>query len=234
MAEKTKATTTKQATTKAKEIKMEENSTLKNLKEENKNLKSKLSEIEEMLKLLTQNQLKQASVPDYIIKTESEDDKKLQSTDYIKVMSLNFGKLVLTTEQKGQGKIYIFNKFGETKNILYSDLANLIHNQQSFAEQGRFYIFNKQVIRNHGLDQYYEKFMTKEKIENILQYNRDEIIDLFTNATESQKETLVNILIKKMIDGEDVDVNKIDIISRIYGENLYDIARDRKNSIDEE
>lgn len=202
------------------------------LKKENELLKNELEEIKKMLFNLTQNP--QHIQPEYTIeKTENlveDDDFEIRPNKYIKVMSLNFGKLVLTTEGKGQGKVFTFNKFGDVKNIVYADLANLIHHSQSFAEQGRFYIFDKNVVRNHGLVEYYNKFMTKEKIEHILDENRDEVISLFTNTTEAQRESIVNILIKKIIDGEDVDINKVDIISRIYGKNVYDIARDKMSN----
>jgi hypothetical protein len=230
MAGRPKGTTIKNSENK-KEI---NNVDVENLEKENKQLKNELDEIKKMLLNLTQNQNKIEPVtqPEYIIEKNISDidETEIRPNKYIKVMSLNFGKLVLSSEGKGQGKIFVFNKFGEVKNIIYSDLANLIHHQQSFAEQGRFYIFDKNVVRNHGLDEYYNKFMTKEMIENILNNNREEVISLFTNTTDAQKETIVNILIKKIIDGADIDINKVDIISRIYGQNIYDIARDKMNN----
>jgi hypothetical protein len=202
---------------------------IEQLKNENQQLKSELDEIKKMLLNLNlnQNQSQVVAQKQTVIKNIEEDDPEIRQNKYIKVISLNFGKLVLSTEGRGQGKIFTFNKFGEVKNIIYSDLANLIHHQQSFAEQGRFYILDKQVVKNHGLVEYYDKLMTKEMIDNILNHNRDEIISLFTNATDAQKETIVNILIKKIVNGEDVDINKIDILSRIWGQNIYDIARDK-------
>ena len=195
-----------------------------NFEQENKQLRQELDELKQMVLNLTQNQQSIQPVRNTFIQ---EDDSEIRTNKYIKVMSLNFGKLVLSTEARGQGKVFVFNKFGEVKNIVYSDLANLIHHQQSFAEQGRFYVFDKQVIKNHGLIEFYEKFMTKEMIDNILNHNREEVVSLFNNTTDAQKEVIVNLLIKKIVDGEDVDINKVDIISRLWGQNIYDIARDR-------
>ncbi len=203
------------------------------LEQENKQLRSELDELKKMvLNLTQQNQL----VTQNISQAEStniisnEDDSDIRPNKYIKVMSLNFGKLVLSTESKGQGKVFVFNKFGDVKNIVYSELANLIHHQQSFAEQGRFYVFDKQVVKNHGLVEYYEKFMDKEMIENILDHNREEIITLFNNTTKTQRDIIVNLLIKKIVDGVDVDITKVDIISRLAEVNIYDIARDKIES----
>jgi hypothetical protein len=207
-----------------------------NLEKENKILRSELDELKKMVLSLTQNQKDQQSTQTTLTvestntntnKIIDEDDSDIRPNKYIKVMSLNFGKLVLSTESKGQGKVFVFNKFGDVKNIVYSELANLIHHQQSFAEQGRFYVFDKQVIKNHGLVEYYEKFMTKEIIDNILNHNREEIVNLFNSTTKTQRDVIVNLLIKKIVDGVDVDITKVDIISRLYGQNIYDIARDK-------
>jgi hypothetical protein len=201
-----------------------------NLEKENKQLRSELDELKKMVLSLTQNQKDQQStsiVESTNTNVINEDDSDIRPNKYIKVMSLNFGKLVLSTESKGQGKVFVFNKFGDVKNIVYSELANLIHHQQSFAEQGRFYVFDKQVVKNHGLVEYYEKFMDKEMIENILDHNREEIITLFNNTTKTQRDIIVNLLIKKIVDGVDVDITKIDIISRLAEVNIYDIARDK-------
>jgi len=206
-----------------------------NLEQENKQLRSELDELKQMVLNLTQNQVNQQSIQN-IAESQSfnttidEDDSDIRPNKYIKVMSLNFGKLVLSTESKGQGKVFVFNKFGDVKNIVYSELANLIHHQQSFAEQGRFYVFDKQVIKNHGLIEYYNKFMTKEMIDNILNHNREEIIALFNNTTKTQRDIIVNLLIKKIVDGIDVDITKVDIISRLAEVNIYDIARDKIES----
>jgi len=206
-----------------------------NLEQENKQLRSELDELKQMVLNLTQNLTQAQNKPIQQTMQDvpttnpiiNEDDSDIRPNKYIKVMSLNFGKLVLSTESKGQGKVFVFNKFGDVKNIVYSELANLIHHQQSFAEQGRFYVFDKQVIKNHGLVEYYEKFMTKEMIDNILNHNREEIVTLFNNTTKTQREVIVNLLIKKIVNGEDVDITKVDIISRLAEVNIYDIARDK-------
>jgi glutamate synthase domain-containing protein 3 len=179
-------------------------------------------QIEELLKQLNQNTENQTS------ESEDVDDEfvEIRPNKYIKVISLNFGKLILSTEGKGRGKIYVFNKFGDVRNIVYTDLANIIHNQQTFAEQGRFFIADKNVIKNHGLIEYYDKFLSKEKIEDLLSCNKDQIVDLFKSTTKTQQEIIVDLLIQKIKHGEDVDLNKVDTISRIYGINIYEKATD--------
>jgi len=209
-----------------------------NFEQENKNLRSELDELKQMILNLTQNQNQQNQQANNISTTfttpiisnkydDELDNFEITPNKFIKVMSLNFGKLVLTTEARGQGKTFIFNKFGDIRNIIYTDLSNIVHNHQSFAEKGRFYIFDKNFVRNHGLSGYYNKFLNKETIDNILNYNSDEIISLFKNTTDVQRDIIVNLLIKKIVDGEEVDVIKVDVLSRLGKVNIYDVAREK-------
>ena len=215
-----------------------ENTNIEDIKKENQQLKSELDEIKKMLLNLTQSQNQQIQNTPIIESNkqfieDEEDNFEITPNKFIKVMSLNFGKLVLTTEARGQGKPFIFNKFGDVRNIVYSDLSNIVHNHQSFAEKGRFYIFDKNFVKNHGLSEYYNKFLTKEIIENMLSYNSEEIVNLFKNTTDVQKDIIVNLLIKKIVSGEQVDVSKVDIISRLAGVGIYDVARAKMNKEEE-
>ena len=195
-----------------------------NAEKEAAELRKQLEELKKQMELM-----KSQSEPPIVEDMKSDEDAVVRPDKYIKVMSLNFGLLNLTTEPKGRGKIFKFQKFGDVRNIVYGDLANIIHTNQKFAEEGRFYIFNKQVVINHGLAEYYDKFMTKDMIEKILDFDRDKMVDLFTNATKTQRETIVQILIKRIKNGEDVDLNKVDIISRIAGNiNIYETAMEYK------
>lgn len=215
-------------------VKSKEDPNIEILKNENIQLKNELEEIKKLLLNLNTNQQTQEIIRDQKSVVDDEEDFEITPNKYIKVMSLNFGKLVLTTEGRGQGKAFIFQKYGDVRNIMYTDLSNLYHHQQSFAEQGRFFIFDKKFIKNHGLTQYYNKFLTKEVVDNILNYQSDEIVNLFKNTTDAQKEIIVNLLIKKIVNNETVDIAKVDILSRLWGQNIYDIARAKMNILEEE
>lgn len=212
---------TKQTTPKAK------------LQQENDELKQRLAQIESMLANIQENPI--PIEPKTITETKGVDieddeifDAEIRPNKYIKVMSLTNNTLVLTTLPRGQGKVYRFEKFGIIKNIPYSELAEIIHNNQTFAEKGLFYIMDKQVVFNHGLVDAYKNILTKDIIDSILEYKTSEMTDLFKSATKEQKDNIVSILINKIVNDEDIDLNKVDAISRIYGENLIEKAEDAK------
>jgi hypothetical protein len=122
----------------------------------------------------------------------------------------------------GKGKKFRFEKMYEIKRILYSDLVDIMENQSNFLSDGVFFILDGRVIRKHGLDDAYAKILTKEKIENIISGNEKESIDLFKSANPRQREFICDMLIAKIRDNKDIDLNVIDKISRIAGINLQE------------
>jgi len=152
-------------------------------------------------------------------------ENDIRQDEYINVVSLCDMRLTLSTEGYGKGRLFSFAKFGDKKRILYSDLARIIESHAKFLEGGYFYILDPRVIRVHGLDDVYEKLMTKEQIERILEGG--DVIEIYTSANPRQQKVIQSILIEKLIENPDsLDLNFVDKISRISGVKLADKAQE--------
>jgi hypothetical protein len=159
---------------------------------------------------------------------EDRDEIVILQTDYIKVMSLLPYRLNLCTKEKGQGKIYRFDNLYQVKRIIYADLVDILEVNHSFLEAGFFIILNPKVVRAHGLDDIYEKILTKEQIEAIWD-GTNESISLFTSATKTQQDVITEMVIQKLIDNPNgIDLNLVDKLSRLSGINLSQKAEDMR------
>jgi len=196
-------------------------------------LESELNELKDLVKSLVASKKKEVVkekvvVDPVVLQPIQEEYTEVNPNKRIKVISLFDGVLVLTTDQHGQGKPYTFSKYGETKNIIYSDLSEVLHYQIRFAEMGLFYICDDNVISNHGLSESYQKLLSKDIIDGILDYNRQEMNELFENSTDMQKEQIASIIARKIANDEEVDLNKVDAISKMYGKNIVDMSEGYK------
>jgi len=144
----------------------------------------------------------------------------------IKVISLCPNRLCLTAKQ-GQ-RPYIFRNFGEVKRIRYEDLGYIIENHPEFLEDGVFMILDSEVIKMYGLDEFYGDVLTKENFEKILSGNFSDAIKLVENANKRQQRYVVDMLARKIIDGEGLSLDFIDRVSRITG---FDVQKIADNSI---
>lgn len=170
-------------------------------------LRAKIAELE--------NLLKKGVAP------VEEDETKIALDEYIPVMSLLPYTLVLSTQAMGRGITKRFEKFGEIKKILYKDLVDMMEISQNFMKSGFYYILDQRVIRAHGLDEYYDKILTKEKIEEIMQSDAKSGLELYKSANPGQQKVIVGLLIEKMVENPNaVDMNLVDSISRESDVNI--------------
>lgn len=174
-------------------------------------LKAKLAELERLQAVSVEKN------------THSKQEEKLQLDEYIEVMSLLPYPLVLSTLGLGKGTLKEFKTFGEIKKILYKDLVEIIDSNRAFMESGFFYILDKRVIKSHGLDEIYDKILTKDKMEEILTSNPESGLSLFKTANPEQQKIIIGMLVEKVVsEPKSVDMNLVDLISREYDIDIRD------------
>jgi hypothetical protein len=187
------------------------------------------SETEKRIKFLEQQLEK-------FIQREEESGTEINSDNYIKVMSLCPTILNLCTKSYGQGKAFKFTKFGEVKRILYGDLVDILEVNPTFAEAGLFFILDERVIRRHGLDDTYSRILDKSKIEEIFEGNNTDALNLYKSSNPRQQEVIRDMLVDKLRDDENFDLNLIAAISKYSKVDLQEKANDAREfaKIDEE
>jgi len=190
----------------------------------------KLSLLVEQL-LLANSQLNQTKVApivepkdDYC---EEDDFKTIPLAKPIRVISLCYGQLNLRTSAEGSAKIFTFDSYGTSRTILYQDLMDIVSCQNRFAREGYFMILDKDVVKQHYLEEHYNKFLDKKQIDHILENDDNTMTSLFKNTTPKIQKTIVDIIFHKILDGEFVDRNKVKIISDLYGTDIFGEADKR-------
>lgn len=186
----------------------------------NEELEKELARMKEMLqKLIAEKQMSIAE------NNKAEEDilPEIPMNKPIKVMSLYTGGLNLKRYEDDKTPIR-FNMYGETQPILYMDLLKIISHQRKFFEEGYCIVLDKNVIKAHYLEKHMSKILDKKTIDNLLEYDDEKIKDLFNGTTKQIKETIVDLIVNKIVKKEYVDRNKVALISELYGKDLYEIA----------
>jgi hypothetical protein len=165
--------------------------------------------------------------------TVENQEKPILADEFIELVSLTPYKLNLSTEPSGKGRVIKFEKFGDTRRISYSDLTRIIETNQTFLESGYFYILDERVIKKHGLSYAYEAILTKDKLEQVFNLGTNSIA-LYKSASDVQKKFIHQIIIDKLIKGEDLDLNLVSQIEKIGGINLMQLANEAKESLETE
>lgn len=192
----------------------------------NKELERELKELKKKLETLMSEKVS-AVEKNNDIKDENEVFPEIPMNKPIKVMSLYTGGLNLKKYDNDKTPVR-FNRFGEVQPILYMDLIKIISHQRKFFEEGYCVILDDEVIKVHYLEKDMEKILDKNTIEKILDYENEKIRDLFVGTTKQIRQTIIDLIIDKIVKKEYVDRNKVALISELYGKDLYEIAEHLK------
>lgn len=141
----------------------------------------------------------------------------------VPVVSMCQGELNLATQGKGQGNIYTFTDFGQIIDIPFGDLKDIVQHNQRFANEGYFYIVDEEVVRKLRKTSEYNKMLPPEVIENIFKNDANKIIDLYNMAPRGQKETIIEMIKNKRLQGIDVDANVLVKLGELTGINFVGI-----------
>lgn len=191
----------------------------------NKELEKELEKMKEMLqKLMTE---KENKLNQEIKQEEVEVFPEIPMHKPIKVMSLYTGGLNLKKYNDDKTP-FRFNFFGETQPILYGDLVKIISHQRKFFEEGYCVALDNDVIKVHYLEKFMKKILDKKTIDKLLEYDGEKIKDLYNGTTKQLKQTIVDLIVDKIVKKEYVDRNKVAVISELYGKDLYEIAEHLK------
>jgi len=159
---------------------------------------------------------------------EEEDIDIIPPNKYIRVTSLCQGALYLSTEPYGRGNVVSFYTFGQTRNITFATLEKIVGSNRAMAENGRYYIQDIKAIRLLMLEDEYKDILDLKAIEAIVNNENSNILEVFKSAPKTQKEHVVNMIIKKVLGGGHIDYNQLSKISEIYGKNIITKIEDAK------
>ena len=177
-------------------------------KEENDALKKQMEEMQKMLQQL----MSQQSVP--VAQSVQEEDSEQQKeeiplTKRIKVTSITTGGVNLKTSYDNGARKFRLEHLGQTKAIQYEYLIDCINTDRWLFEDGLVYINDPQVVEEQLLEEEYKKFLTPDKIQNILSFDVDTIKQMVSNSTREIQETICSVVIDKINAGESIDLNKV-------------------------
>ena len=177
-------------------------------KEENDALKKQMEEMQKMLQQLMSQQ--STPVAQSVQEEDSEQQKEeIPLTKRIKVTSITTGGVNLKTSYDNGARKFRLEHLGQTKAIQYEYLIDCINTDRWLFEDGLVYINDPQVVEEQLLEEEYKKFLTPDKIQNILSFDVETIKQMVSNSTREIQETICSVVIDKINAGEGIDLNKV-------------------------
>ena len=153
-----------------------------------------------------------------IIQSTNESDKF--GTKKIKCINLMHNPVNISTEANGNGKVYTFEKYGDSRLIRFDEIADIVSAYPNTMEKGYVYIANKDAVEALGLTEDYEKVYDKETMDKLIMLREEVDLELFLGLDDNLMESAVVEIAKRINANEQVDYN---YLARIKAETKYDI-----------
>ena len=199
---------------------------------EKEELKAKNDEMAEMLKQM-QEQMKMMQMQ-MSVQTQSQPNIILEQnkdiTRTVRVTSLVGNILTLSTMKNGNkaGRTYKFEKYGQTQNILFSDMqAILIYHSKQF-ENGLVILSTAKDYDDLGIGFMCGTTVLKDKIDEIVMLKDDNAIETIFDMNEEMIEKVVDLIARNLANGMSYDYNKIKQL-KDEGYDVEAIAEQIKN-----
>jgi hypothetical protein len=179
--------------------KVEEISELDQMKEMLVNMQSKLDELQ------SNNQQSQGEI-------QEQKKEEIRPDRYVKIMS-GLNQILNLPRLSGKDP-FRFTRFGEIKRVTFQQLVDILEKKEAFYLKGFFHILDKEVVEHLG----YADLQTllPGQIEMVVDNTcpTESALELYRQGTEAQKGIIVDMLIAKIRDGKEVNMNLIYAIER--------------------
>lgn len=167
-----------------------------------KSLEQQIKQLNDLVALLTKSSVENQNV------SSNGTDRD------ITFISLCPNQLNLSTLPNGDGNIYTFERFGEEIEIPYWEAKGIVKNNKSFITAGKCYIADDEFVKSEHLQKNYEKLLSKEKLLELFDMDRNTFKSVFASVPKEQQEIFKDMLFEKLTeDKNSVDMNIVQIVN---------------------
>lgn len=197
----------------------------KETKQENQDeiIKQLMAQIEAQNKMMAELQKKVDSQPTYVVPKENK-----LGTEKIKVINLMHNELNLSTEPNGQGRVFNFEKYGDSRLIRFDELADIVSTYPNTMENGFAYICSQEAVEALGLKEEYEKIYTKEMMDRIPYLREESDVELFIGMNKALQESTASEIARLINANERMDYNYLRRIKDECGIDIEELAKEFK------
>lgn len=225
MSEETKTTT------RGRKPKVEQNKTddvTKMMEEMQKQILELQKQLKESNDKVKDSNKEKSDLQQLVEMLQSNNQNEKQLSKKVKVMSLVPNKYNLTTEIGGRGKAFTFDDFGDIVTMKTTELEEIlsVQKQRTQAEQGYFYILDKDIVEDQELEDNYKNISDKNTLEKVMNLVSDECVDIFCGLVEDLQISIATKMAEMINNGIRLDRNRLAEISMRADVDIEKIANE--------
>lgn len=173
-----------------------------------------------------QKQIEENNKPQTVV--VNNENNTLRSKK-VKVVNLMQNTLNISTEPNGAGRVFTFNKYGDSKLIKFDDLADIVSAYPYTMEHGLAFICDKEVVKELGLEDEYSNLFDKEIMDKVVKLREESDLDLFLGMDINLQESAARRIAERINANEKMDYNYLRTIKEKTGIDIEEIAKELKD-----
>lgn len=103
-----------------------------------------------------------------------------------------------------------------------SEARAIVNLMGSYMREGFVYIDDAKFVKSVGLADAYKNILTPEVLKNLFNQNPNTVISAYENATEGQRQLIIDMVYEKKNNGEVIDANILMQLGKMSGIDLLD------------
>lgn len=135
-------------------------------------------------------------------------------------VNMTNGTLVL----KGSQYYTIDQQFAR-RDFIEHEARMIINNMPETVRSGMVYITDAEFVEENNLSDAYQGMLTDEQLKTLLSQDYTVVIDAYKNASDRQKEIIVNMVAEAKMNGNRIDGNILIELGELCGKNFLDIEK---------
>lgn len=202
------STTTKKTTSTAK-AKDEINAGVNNetVTAENEALKAQMAEMKAQMETMMK-----------IIGNQTAPAEQKKSKKNIKFVNLSNGGISM----RGT-RMHSMEKQFEVRSFSEAEARSIVVNTPNLIREGFVYIMDSDFVEDNDLSDIYENLLDDKQMAELLSKDSAYVIDVYKNASDGQKEIIVDMITNKKLLNSAVDANIVEEIGKLCGKDLRNI-----------
>ena len=149
---------------------------------------------------------------------KSEQKEKKAPKKNIKFINMTTGGFnIYGTRFYHLDKQFAFQVFSE------NEARTIVNNMPHAVANGELYIADHDFVEECELDYVYENLIDDVTLKNLLSKDARDICEVYKNASESQKRIIVDMVVEKQINNEQIDANILISLGKLCGMDLIGI-----------
>lgn len=185
------------------------------VEKENKELKDKLKEQEAQMAEL---QKKMDALLAGISLNSQTNASTQKEKKKIKFINLTSGGFTL----RGS-RFYHLEKQFDYQLFSENEAHLIVNNMPQSVTNGYIYIADADFVEECELDNVYETMLSDKELKELLNKTPKDVCSIYRNASEEQKKIILDMIVNKRLNGQEIDANILLELGKLSGKDLLEI-----------